>query len=404
MDATREVDFSTEGRGLGLVAARDVAAGEVVLHETAVLPAGDGGGGAALAAALGDAIVAETGVELETDLLEAVLRHLAPAVRPQVLTLCSAAKRPMFDEYLGDAAATIEALLKGVDVKSPPTYADFVTLLAVIQENSFMDPAANEVVLFLRGSRVNHACLGAANAEPHVEGSAIKFTARRAISTGEEILIDYLNQENETLGYQARQEAIEGMRGFVCRCAVCTAEAASGPHRNPVYAEAEGRVHEALEAGAAAEAMAVLADELLDTGLLPRTSPLMVHACRELRGYAEATGQYDAAAAFARCEAGALPAATLSRPRALCQEGLNARRHHAQLPRPAAYADFPLLPAALASRIHGAYSVPPDAAPVYTEAVRLVESLLPEGAAHPVARLVAQCVADAAAGTPPVGA
>eukprot|EP00755_Sulcionema_specki_P013996 Sspe_Gene.55514::Locus_30528_Transcript_1_1_Confidence_1.000_Length_1553::g.55514::m.55514 len=293
----------SDGKGEGLFATGAVKQGDVVLHEMGVAY-GDGEEGAEGVCATLDEVA---GVELDLDLLKAALGLMR---KGGVGSYSVQTRLAFFEEILAPAARSLRDL-HNIDVTA------LCRALAAVQENSFLDSQTGGSLLFPLAAKANHACCHAANCEAFHKGREIWLVARRGIAEGEEVTIDYLNQELDDKDLEQRQSVIEEARGFRCVCTLCSEEAVG---YTTAHQSTETAAMLALASGAPAEAVRVV-----DEGSAPPF--LKVRVYRALRDYCEATGEYLTAAVFAAREASLLPPLTLALPRALIIYGVNAWRH-----------------------------------------------------------------------------
>ena len=84
-------------------------------------------------------------------------------------------------------------------------------------------PAANACLQEV--SCANHSCDPNAEVRLEIGTTQLRLVARRAIASGEEVTISYID-ENDTVGVKERRDALQDY-GFVCGCEKCAREEGS---------------------------------------------------------------------------------------------------------------------------------------------------------------------------------
>eukprot|EP01059_Diplonema_ambulator_P027322 TRINITY_DN4526_c0_g1_i2.p1 TRINITY_DN4526_c0_g1~~TRINITY_DN4526_c0_g1_i2.p1 ORF type:complete len:385 (+),score=49.92 TRINITY_DN4526_c0_g1_i2:52-1155(+) len=281
------------GKSRGLVSTKEIAAGEIVLREPYLFKGGSDGG-EDLAAAIEEA----TGVGLDPELVAMAVDIWKVDEGREAVDLSWESKYKEFAEWLDDGRGVLER--EGI------AYDTFCKILAVIQENSFLDSDGATPLLFKTASRANHSCLATANLEPHVHDGEITLKSRRKIAPNEELTIDYLNQEMEDAPPAERRNEITERRGFACGCEHCQSV------EDVKWEEIDRKMTLCLAIGDPRGA-----EKVLDAAPTPKARYLSVKLYRALRDYALLTKEYPLAALYATRELESLPENTLSTPRAL---------------------------------------------------------------------------------------
>ncbi|KAJ0163839.1 hypothetical protein CTA2_2277 [Colletotrichum tanaceti] len=204
------------GRGRGLFATRDIAAGEVVMVEKAFC---------VVWGHESEVLTAVT-YDVRDDRIRVAPVGLTRAVAQKLLKNPSQIARVMdlYGDYRGegDAATETETETEEGAVVDVFRVHDIVSRNAFGPGGQYADDegARNASTgLWVRAAYVNHSC--AANAGKEYVGDLMVLRALRAIDRGEEILHSY----DESAGYEARRGALRTTWGFECGCALCAAEA-----------------------------------------------------------------------------------------------------------------------------------------------------------------------------------
>jgi hypothetical protein len=194
--------------GKGLFAARDVAAGEVVMCEKGfcvVWGEGDGGLTAVTYDVRDDRIrVAPAGLE------RAVVARLMgnPSLISDVMGL--------YGDWEGSEGKDVHSTVDGPVV-------DVFRVHDIVARNAFGvgskdGQGGGSAGLWIRAAYINHSCIP--NTEREFIGDLMVVRATRDIAAGEEIVHSY----DESGDYEARQQALMMTWGFDCGCALCAAE------------------------------------------------------------------------------------------------------------------------------------------------------------------------------------
>ena len=185
-----------EGKGIGLVAARDIEAGERILCEAPLavwhVPAAvEGGGGRALA---------------DPAQLEALLAALTQEDRAAFLELC--------DVHTAHGASEAAASAIGIWRSNAFTIHEGDSLLAV--EDGLLRAA-----VFRTSSRLNHSCAPVCHAawNPSVRMQTVH--ALKALPRGTELTIAYLG-DCACMGRPKRQSELATRYRFDCTCEACS--------------------------------------------------------------------------------------------------------------------------------------------------------------------------------------
>eukprot|EP00931_Biecheleriopsis_adriatica_P095985 TRINITY_DN69633_c0_g1_i1.p1 TRINITY_DN69633_c0_g1~~TRINITY_DN69633_c0_g1_i1.p1 ORF type:complete len:273 (+),score=33.85 TRINITY_DN69633_c0_g1_i1:40-858(+) len=167
------------GRGVGVVATRDISVGELVLAESPVI------------SFRGSDIWWMRDAQAQFD-------SLPPRVQEQILSLCDAFQ--LVDEiFPGGVHKTLEGILK---------------------TNAYMRGSkSDDGVLCLTTSRFNHSCV--ANLSHRWDEELLQHVvyANTNIATGDELCTDYLDPLTEK---SERRQLLFEKYGFFCDCAACS--------------------------------------------------------------------------------------------------------------------------------------------------------------------------------------
>lgn len=204
------------GRGRGLFAACDVPRGGLVMCEKAFCVAW-GDGEASAAAVTYDVRDGRIRVS-PVGLVRAVVERLrgTPSYIERVMEL--------YGDYRGG-----ESPHQAYPDDSNPV-VDVFRVHDIISRNAFgLGPPSPDATtqaglggtgvstgLWVRAARINHSCVP--NTEKEFIGDMMLVRAKRPISSGEELLHSYIDEET---GYKARQEALMTTWGFECDCGLC---------------------------------------------------------------------------------------------------------------------------------------------------------------------------------------
>ncbi|KAI5865336.1 hypothetical protein GGS23DRAFT_558758 [Durotheca rogersii] len=227
------------GRGRGLFATRDLAAGDVVLCEKAFCVAW-GHEDEALTAMTYDVRDGQMRVS-PVGLAEAIVQKLLgnPSQTGGVLAL--------HGDYRG--AGDVFATRDGPVVDTFRVH-DIVSRNAFGPGSQYGERGARDAStgLWTRAAYMNHSCVP--NARKEYVGDLMVVRALRPVAAGEELFHSY----DESADYAARAAALANTWGFACDCALCAAERADGPalrdKRRDLAAEAEAFVAAEPWAGA----------------------------------------------------------------------------------------------------------------------------------------------------------
>ena len=211
----------TQGRGKGLFAAKNFAAGDLILCEKAFNVAFDSDRVSQPYTVLNDSTKrASTGTQatLLFNVIQKCIYNPEQATR-------------LFDLYDGkdSARGTPLQIVEGL------VPVDIFRVQGVLGCNSFECPTvrsssatsqkqagSNSTGLWLRAAYINHACDG--NSMRSFIGDMMILRASKDISKGEEILMPYRLPEADNA---VTQSELEKTWGFRCDCGICAAEAAS---------------------------------------------------------------------------------------------------------------------------------------------------------------------------------
>ncbi|UQC86135.1 tetratricopeptide [Colletotrichum lupini] len=200
----------SKGRGRGLFATCDIAAGEIVMvekafcvvwgHESEVLTA--------MTYDVRDDKIRVAPVGLTKAISQKLLRN--PSQIAKVLDL--------YGDYQGEGKATSET--------SEGPVVDVFRIHDIVSRNAFgpggqygEEGARNASTgLWVWAAYINHSCI--ANAKKDYVGDLMVLRALRPIAKGEEIFHSY----DESSNYEARQQALMTTWGFECNCALCAGE------------------------------------------------------------------------------------------------------------------------------------------------------------------------------------
>ncbi|KAK1991281.1 tetratricopeptide [Colletotrichum falcatum] len=215
-----EVGSSGAGRGRGLFAKCDVAAGEVVMVEKAFC---------VVWGHESDALTAMT-YDVRDDRIRAAPVGLAKAVTQRLLRNPSQIDRVMdlYGDYRGEGEASTPAPTPTRAGEAP--VVDVFRVHDIVSRNAFGpggqygdEGAANASTgLWVRAAYINHSC--AANARKEYVGDLMVLRALRPIRAGDEILHSY----DASADLAARRRALATTWGFECGCALCAAEETDG--------------------------------------------------------------------------------------------------------------------------------------------------------------------------------
>lgn len=202
------------GRGRGLFATRDIAAGEVVMCEKAfcVVWGHEPDSLTAMAYDIRDDQMRVSPVGLTKSTVQQLLDN--PSQIPRVTGL--------FGDYRNDPKTPL-ATADGPVV-------DTFQIHDIISRNAFgagsqygEGPTNPSTGLWVRCAYINHSC--APNAEKESVGDLMVVRATRAIPAGAELFHCY----DASVDLDTRQAALKLTWGFDCACALCEAEKADGP-------------------------------------------------------------------------------------------------------------------------------------------------------------------------------
>ncbi|TIC89692.1 SET and MYND domain-containing protein 4 [Colletotrichum higginsianum] len=199
------------GRGRGLFATRDIAAGEIVMVEKAFC---------VVWGHESEVLTAMT-YDVRDDRIRVAPVGLTKAISQKLLRNSSQIARVMdlYGDYQGegDVAATKTEEGAVVDVFR---VHDIVSRNAFGPGGQFGEEGARNAStgLWIWAAYINHSCI--ANAKKEYVGDLMVLRALGAIKKGEEIFHSY----DESADYEARQKALLTTWGFECGCALCAAE------------------------------------------------------------------------------------------------------------------------------------------------------------------------------------
>ncbi|KAK2049104.1 tetratricopeptide [Colletotrichum somersetense] len=204
-----EVKSST-GRGRGLFATCDIAAGEIVMIEKAFC---------VVWGHERDVLTAMT-YDVRDDKIRVAPVGLTKAITQKLLRNPSQIDRVMdlYGDYQGEGKAPAKT-------EEGPV-VDVFRVHDIVSRNAFgpggqygEEGASNASTgLWVWAAYINHSCV--ANAKKEYAGDLMVLRALRPIKKGEEIFHSY----DESADYEARQMALMTTWGFECSCALCTAE------------------------------------------------------------------------------------------------------------------------------------------------------------------------------------
>ncbi|GKT89204.1 TPR domain-containing protein (tetratricopeptide) [Colletotrichum tofieldiae] len=204
-----EVKDST-GRGRGLFASRDIAAGEVVMVEKAFC---------VVWGHESEVLTAMT-YDVRDDRIRVAPVGLTKAITQKLLRNPSQIERVMdlYGDYQGKGKAAVKT-------QEGPV-VDVFRVHDIVSRNAF-GPGGQygeegvrnaSTGLWVWAAYINHSCI--ANAKKEYVGDLMVLRALRPIKKGEEIFHSY----DESADYEARQRALMTTWGFECSCALCAAE------------------------------------------------------------------------------------------------------------------------------------------------------------------------------------
>ncbi|KAF1831274.1 SET domain-containing protein [Decorospora gaudefroyi] len=206
---------SSSGKGRGLFATRDIAAGELIMcekgfcvvwgHEEEALTA--------MTYDVRDERIRFSPVGLSKALVQKLLSN--PSQIEPVMHL--------YGDYTGDN--------KNIFINDDGAIVDVFRIHDIMSRNGYgpgsqfgeEESAQNASTgLWIHAAYINHSCVP--NARKECIGDIMLLHATRPIKTGDEIFHAY----DETLDYDARQKALLTTWGFECKCGLCAAEKADG--------------------------------------------------------------------------------------------------------------------------------------------------------------------------------
>ncbi|KAK2022416.1 tetratricopeptide [Colletotrichum zoysiae] len=204
-----EVKSST-GRGRGLFATCDIAAGEIVMIEKAFC---------VVWGHESDVLTAMT-YDVRDDTIRVAPVGLTKAITQKLLRNPSQIDRVMdlYGDYQGEGKAPAKT-------EEGPV-VDVFRVHDIVSRNAFgpggqygEEGARNASTgLWVWAAYINHSCV--ANAKKEYAGDLMVLRALRPIKEGEEIFHSY----DGSADYEARQRALMTTWGFECSCALCAAE------------------------------------------------------------------------------------------------------------------------------------------------------------------------------------
>ncbi|WQF84415.1 Putative SET domain, tetratricopeptide-like helical domain superfamily, SET domain superfamily [Colletotrichum destructivum] len=199
------------GRGRGLFATRDIAAGEIVMVEKAFC---------VVWGHESEVLTAMT-YDVRDDRIRVAPVGLTKAISQKLLRNSSQIARVMdlYGDYQGEGDVAATKTEEGAVV-------DVFRVHDIVSRNAFgpggqygEEGARNASTgLWIWAAYINHSCI--ANAKKEYVGDLMVLRALRAIKKGEEIFHSY----DESADYEARQKALLTTWGFECGCALCAAE------------------------------------------------------------------------------------------------------------------------------------------------------------------------------------
>lgn len=252
----RESRLPGRGRGRGLFATRDVAAGEVVLCEKA------------FCVVWGHEMEALTAMtyDVRDGGIRASPVGLTRSVVQKLLGNPSQVKRVMdlYGDYQGGGNDNVPTKMRPAEEEGP-VVVDVFRVHGIVSRNAF-GPGGDEngvgssssasAGLWVRAAYANHSCVP--NAEKEYAGDLLVLRATQPIAAGDEILHAY--HDGSSGDYSARRRALMTTWGFECDCALCAAEAADDPavlkRRKELAEEADAFVGREHWAGAKRVAVA----------------------------------------------------------------------------------------------------------------------------------------------------
>ncbi|KAI5476674.1 hypothetical protein MNV49_007387 [Pseudohyphozyma bogoriensis] len=177
-----------EGKGLGMVATRDIARGELILEEQ---------------------VVTFTGKTHDVDsYVEAAVSMLSPESKQKVLGLVNSVDGSSVEDAVYDTLNTNQMSVSAY-LDRPFSYTLNMTNPVSVLEGSALAPLT---------SRLNHDCTP--NADYHFSANmTMRLVAVRAIAKGDEITDSYVPI---TSPFATRQEELEELYNFTCRCKTCS--------------------------------------------------------------------------------------------------------------------------------------------------------------------------------------
>ncbi|KAF2488701.1 tetratricopeptide [Lophium mytilinum] len=222
------------GRGRGLFAARQIAAGGIIMGEKAFC---------VVYGHESDALTAMT-YDVRDERIRVSPVGLGVAAVQKLLSNPSQIDKFMDlrGEYQGDG--------KNVSMTEDGPVVDTLRVHDIVSRNGFglgsqygEDDASNASTgIWIWTAYANHSCI-AANAEKEFIGDLMVLRATRPIEAGEEIFISY----DWSSDYDARQSNLMTTWGFECDCALCVAEKADDPSVRTKRRELEGEADAFIE-------------------------------------------------------------------------------------------------------------------------------------------------------------
>ncbi|KAK2014522.1 tetratricopeptide [Colletotrichum eremochloae] len=202
---------SSAGRGRGLFANCDIAAGEIVMVEKAFC---------VVWGHESDVLTAMT-YDVRDDRIRVAPVGLTKAITQKLLRNPSQIDRVMdlYSDYQGEDKAAPTKTEEGPVVDVFRVH-DIVSRNAFGPGGQYSEEGARNAStgLWVWAAYINHSCI--ANARKEYVGDLMVLRALRPIKKGEEIFHSY----DESADYETRQKALMTTWGFECGCALCAAE------------------------------------------------------------------------------------------------------------------------------------------------------------------------------------
>ena len=190
-----------EGRGRGLVAARNIKTGDVILQDTALITVS------------GEADTWEAGQQIHEQvgkMKEEERRDFYRLTRMQKLLDIS-------DSFLSAAG----------DDKDNRAKAELVSLYkeeTAIFFNNDISSGGGSKSLYLSLALLNHSCQANScwgGAGPGSEGKVLELRAVREVREGEEVTVNYISVEGRYSDTQERRDRLRAGWDFLCDCQLC---------------------------------------------------------------------------------------------------------------------------------------------------------------------------------------